>query len=114
MRSLTTDFAAGKAKTASTTSEHVYGALTTWAHHQIMKNRGNTSAVSKGPDRDHALLTAFLEATDKIDRRAVQKRDAISAASKQAPEPVNLEAQPTSTASRVTSFSFRRANLVKS
>ena len=77
------------------------------------------SAVSEAPDGEHALLTAFLEATGKLDRRAFQRRGAISEAPEPArvevTKPVNLEAQPTSTApkSRVASFIFRRANLVK-
>jgi hypothetical protein len=90
-----------------------------------MKIRGDMSAVSKGPDRDLALLAAFLEATDKIDRRALQRRVALS----EVPEAVNLEAQPTSLEanptslkthpiamapkSHVASFTFRRANLVR-
>ena len=104
-----------------------------------MKIRADINAVSEGPDGGYALLAAFLEATDKIDRRALQKRDALS----DAPKAVNLEAQPTlleahpalldtspasveasptlleasptSTApkSHVAPFAFRRANLVR-
>jgi hypothetical protein len=66
----------------------IYGALTMRAQHQVMKIRGDSSAVSKGPDRDHALLAAFLDATSRIDRRALQKTVVLS----EAPEPVNLEA----------------------
>jgi hypothetical protein len=61
-----------------------------------MKIRGDTSTVGEGPDRDHALLAAFLEATSRIDRRASQRSvtlgempDAVHL------EPVNLEADPT-------------------
>jgi hypothetical protein len=58
------------------------------AQHQVMKIRGDSSAVSKGPDRDHALLAAFLDATSRIDRRALQKTVVLS----KAPKAVNLEA----------------------
>jgi hypothetical protein len=94
------------------TSAQVYGALTMRAQHQLMKIRGDSSAVSKGPVRDHALLAAFLDATSRIDRRALQKTIALSKAPKAVnleavnleavdleainPEPVNLEAQPIS------------------
>jgi hypothetical protein len=75
------------------------------AQHQIMKTRSDSSAVSKGPDRDHALLAAFLDATSRIDRRALQKTVMLSEAPKAVNledvdleavnlEPVNLEAQP--------------------
>ena len=67
-----------------------------------MKIRGDTNAVSQGPDRDHALLAAFLEATGRLDQRAIQRSVALS----EAPgdfnaelvnlEPVNLEAEPVS------------------
>ena len=67
-----------------------------------MKIRGDTNAVSPGPDRDHALLAAFLEATSRLDQRAIQRSVAVS----EAPngfnpepvdlEPVNLEAEPIS------------------
>jgi hypothetical protein len=77
------------------------------AQHQIMKIRGDSSAVSKGPDRNHCLLAAFLDATSRIDRRAVQKTIALSEAPNAVDlepvsleavdlEPVNLEAQPIS------------------
>ena len=56
------------------------------------------SAVIEGLQRDHVLLAAFLEATDKIDLRALHKPVAIS----HAPEPAS--ASP---------FVFRRANLVQ-
>jgi len=89
------------------TSAQVYGALTMRAQHQIMKIRGDSSAVSKGPVRDHALLAAFLDATSRIDRRALQKTIVLSEAPKAVGlepvnleavnlEPVNLEAQPVS------------------
>jgi hypothetical protein len=84
------------------TSAQVYGALTMRAQHQIMKIRGDSSAVSKGPDRDHALLAAFLDATNRIDRRALQKTIVLGEEPEPVnleaanPEPVNLEAQPIS------------------
>jgi hypothetical protein len=60
------------------------------AQHHVMKIRGDINAVSEGPDGGHALLAAFLEATGKIDRRALHKRVALS----EAPIAVNLEALP--------------------
>ncbi len=108
-----------------------------------MKNRGDTSAVSKGPDRDHALLAAFLEATSRLDRRALQRPISLIEAPREAPKPVNLEADPssfeasptlleghpalleveptslqaqlipTAPKTNVASFIFRRANLVR-
>jgi hypothetical protein len=89
------------------TSAQIYGALTMRVQHQIMKIRGDSSGVSKGPNRDHALLAAFLDATSRIDRRALQKTIVLSEAPKAVGlepvnleavnlEPVNLEAQPVS------------------
>jgi hypothetical protein len=43
-----------------------------------MKTRENMSAVIEGLQRDHGLLAAYLEATDKIDWRALRKRVAIT------------------------------------
>ena len=83
------------------TSAGVYAALTMRAQHQTMKIRGDSSAV-KGPTRDHALLAAFLDATSRIDRRALQKTIVLSEAPEAVnleaanPEPVSLEAQPIS------------------
>ena len=42
-----------------------------------MWNREDMNAVIEGLQRDHALLAAFLEATDKIDWRALHRRVAI-------------------------------------
>jgi hypothetical protein len=39
-----------------------------------MKIRDNMSAVIEGLQKDHGLLAAYLEATDKIDWRALHKR----------------------------------------
>jgi hypothetical protein len=76
-----------------------------------MKIRGDASAVSQGPDTEHALLAAFLEATNRIDGRVLQRTVALSRAPKLVDlepvdlepvdldpvnlEPVNLEALPT-------------------
>ena len=64
-----------------------------------MKTRDNISAVIEGLQRDHGLLAAYLEATDKIDWRALRKPVAM----------VNVEARQTSS----SAFVFRRANLVR-
>ena len=65
-----------------------------------------------------ALLAAFLEATHKLDLRALRKHAAIV----EIPEPVNVEAQIETVATAmldvdpqdpaVPAFSLRRANLV--
>lgn len=102
-----------------------------------MKNRGHTSAVNKGPERGHVLLAAFLEATSRIDRRALQRPvspiEAAEAVSLEANptsletrpaslevhpallevDPTSLEAQLISTAPKAAPFTFRRANLVR-
>jgi hypothetical protein len=78
-----------------------------------MKNRDDTNAVIQGLHGEHVLLAAFLEATDKIGGRALQKRAAIG---EMLPEPINMEAhQQTSIMpdSPVAPFAFRRANLVR-
>jgi hypothetical protein len=92
----------------------VYRALTTLAHHYVMKTRDNR-VVIEGRQRDHGLLAAYLEATNRIDWRPLDKRAVIAGA----PEPVNVEAHTASTAPQLpkvvpsTSFVFRRANLVR-
>ena len=79
-----------------------------------MKTRDN-SVVIEGLQRDHDLLAAYLEATNRIDWRPLHKRVVIAGT----PEPVNVEADTASTASQLpkvvpsTSFVFRRANLVR-
>ena len=66
------------------------------AHHHVMKIRGDINAVSEAPDGGHALLAAFLEATDKIDQRALQRRGVlVDARDGVNLEPVNLEADST-------------------
>jgi hypothetical protein len=77
----------------------------------VMKNRDDMNAVIEGLNRDHGLLAAFLEATDKIDWRALHRRPATGDMSKA----VNVEAHPqTSAAPKFpdSPFAFRRANLV--
>jgi hypothetical protein len=78
-----------------------------------MKTRDNMSAVIEGLQREHGLLAAYLEATDKIDWRALNKRVVIA----ETPKPVNVEAQQVSAAPQLPEvvpsqpFVFRRANL---
>jgi hypothetical protein len=80
-----------------------------------MKIRDNMSTVIEDLQKDHGLLAAFLEATDKIDWRALNKHVVIS----RPPEPANVEAQKVSVppaspdAELSNSFTFRRANLVR-
>jgi hypothetical protein len=79
-----------------------------------MKTRDN-SVVIEGLQRDHGLLAAYLEATDRIDWRPLHKRAVIAGM----PEPVNVEAHTAPAAPQLpkvvpsTSFVFRRANLVR-
>ena len=67
------------------------------AHHHVMKTRDNMRAVIDGLQRKHGLLAAYLEATDKIDRRALHQRAVIA----EIPEVPST-----------SPFVFRRANLV--
>ena len=93
----------------------LYRALTMLAHLYVMKNRDNIGAVIKGLQRDHGLLAAYLEATDKIDRRALHKREVIG----QTPRPIGVLGDKASTGPQppklipVTPFVFRRTNLVR-
>jgi len=64
-----------------------------------MKSRENISAVIESLQRDHGLLAAYLEATDKIDWQALHKPVVM----------VNVEARQASS----SPFVFRRANLVR-
>ena len=79
-----------------------------------MKTRDN-SVLIEGLQRDHGLLAAYLEATDRIDWRPLHKRAVIAGT----PEPVNVEAHTAPTSPQLpkvvpsTSFVFRRANLVR-
>jgi len=80
----------------------IYLALTTLAHHHVMKTRDNKSAVIEGLQRQHGLLAAYLEAIAET------------------PKPVNVEAHRVSAGPRLpevvpstSPFVFRRANLVR-
>ena len=75
----------------------LYPALTMLGHHHVMKTRDNMRAVIDGLQRKHGLLAAYLEATDKIDRRALHQRAVIA----ETPEVPST-----------SPFVFRRANLV--
>jgi hypothetical protein len=84
------------------------------AYHHVMKIRDNMSAVIPGLQKDHGLLAAYLEATDKIDWRALHKRVLIAEA------PANVEAHQASAAPQLpevvpstSPFVFRRANLLR-
>jgi hypothetical protein len=90
----------------------IYPALTMQADHHVMPNRDDMNAVIEGVRGEHGLLAAFLEATDKIDGRTLQRRAAIG----EMPNAVNVEAhQQTSTTPNAAAvpFAFRRANLVR-
>ena len=85
-------------------------------HHHVMKIRDNMSAVIEGLQKDHGLLAAYLEATDKIDWRALHKRVPIG----EAPKLANVEAYQASTAPQLpevvpptSPFVFRRSNLLR-
>jgi hypothetical protein len=82
------------------------------AHHYVMKTRGNMSAVIDDLQREHGLLAAYLEATDKIDWPALHKPVAIT----ETPKPVNVEAHPAApqlpeAVPSTSPFVFRRGNL---
>ena len=70
-----------------------------------MRTRDNISAVIKSLKRDHGLLAAYLEATDKIDWQAFDEPMAIG----ETPKSVNVEAGQASS----SPFVFGRANLVR-
>jgi hypothetical protein len=88
----------------------------TLAYHHVMKIRDNMSAVIEGLQKDHGLLAAYLEATDKIDWRALHKRVVIG----EAPKPAKVEAHQASIAPQLPEvvpstlpFVFRRSNLLR-
>ena len=88
----------------------------TLAYHHVMKIRDNMSAVVEGLQKDHGLLAAYLEATDKIDWRALHKRVAIG----EVPKPANVEAHQAPAAPQLpevvpstSPFVFRRANMLR-
>ena len=66
-----------------------------------MKSRHNMADVIEGLRKEHGLLAAFLEAADKLDCRAFNRRVAMA-------KPVNVEAHQASAApvapSRAGSF----------
>jgi hypothetical protein len=65
-----------------------------------MKTRDNMSAVIEGLQRDHGLLAAYLEATDRIDWRTLIGEP---------PKPSNVEAhQASSTAPQLPEVVPRR------
>ena len=68
-----------------------------------MRTRDNIGAVIKSLKRDHSLLAAYLEATEKIDWRAFDGPVLIG----ETPKLVNVEAGQASP----TPFVFGRANL---
>jgi hypothetical protein len=79
-----------------------------------MTTRDNISAVIEGLQREQGVLAAYLEATDKIDWRALHKRVVIA----ETPKPVNVEAhqlpevpQLPEVVPSTSPFIFRRANL---
>jgi hypothetical protein len=80
-----------------------------------MKTRDNISSVIEGLQRDHGLLAAYLEATERIDWRALHRRAVID----EPPKPNNVEThQGSPTAPQVvplttSAFVFRRANLMR-
>ena len=87
------------------------------AHHRAMKNRDNMSAVIEGLQRDHGLLAAYLEATDRTDWRTLHRRVVIG----ERPKASNVEAHQASSTAHLpevvplttSAFVFRRANLVR-
>jgi hypothetical protein len=88
----------------------------TLAYQNVMKIGDNMSAVIEGLQKDHGLLAAYLEATDKIDWRALNKRVLII----ETPAPANIEAHQVSTAPQLpevdpstSPFVFRRANMLR-
>jgi hypothetical protein len=81
-----------------------------------MKTRGNMSGVIDGLQREHGLLAAYLEATDKIGWRALHKPVAIT----EMPKPFSVEAHQVTAAPQLpevvpptSPFVLRRANLVR-
>jgi hypothetical protein len=85
-----------------------------------MKSRDDMRAVIEDLQQEHGLLAAFLEAANKIDPRALDRRVAIGEITK----PINVEAYRASAApvsSRVappsraaaSTLIFQRANLVR-
>jgi len=85
------------------------------AHHRAMKTRDdNMSAVIEGLQREHGLLAAYLEATDKIDWRALHKRVVIAETPNAEVHQVSAATQLPEVVPSTSPFVFRRANLVRS
>ena len=91
----------------------IYCPLTTLAHHCRMKSRDNMADVIEGLREEHGLLAAFLEAADKLDCRALNRRVAMA-------KPINVEAHQASAspvspqvAPAPSSLILRRANLTR-
>lgn len=94
----------------------IYCPLTTLAHHRRMKSRHNMADVIEGLRKEHGLLAAFLEAADKLDCRAFNRRVAMA-------KPVNVEAHQASAAPVLSQVAplilapspliLRRANLAR-
>jgi hypothetical protein len=85
----------------------------------MTRGRIDESAAMAGLHEHDALLAAFLEATNRLDLRALRNQ----AASVEIPEPVNVEAQVEIVAtemldaeapqSAAPTFTLRRANLTR-
>ena len=86
----------------------------TLAYHRAMKIRDNMSAVIEGLQKDHGLLAAYLEATDKIDWRALHKRVVIAETPSAEVHQVFAAPQLPDVVPSTSPFVFRRANLVRS
>jgi len=75
------------------------------------------SAVFKGLYKEHSLLAAFLEATDKIDRRPLNMRamaNPINVEANQASAaPISPQVAPLNRTPAAPLFIFRRANLAR-
>ena len=82
------------------------------AHHHVMKTRDNMSAVIEGLQREQGLLAAYLEATDKIDWRALHKRVVIAETPNAEVHQVSAAPQLPEVVPSTSPFVFRRANLV--
>ena len=79
-----------------------------------MKTRDNMSAVIEGLQREQGLLAAYLEATDKIDWRALHKRVVIAETPNAEVHQVSAAPQLPEVVPSTSPFVFRRANLVRS
>ena len=81
-----------------------------------MKSRDNMADMIEGLRKEHGLLAAFLEAADKLDCRALNRRVAMA-------KPINVEGPQASAAPMspqvaplnpaVSPLIFRRSNLTR-